>query len=196
MRPGRRQELPGAGLSVFAVTKEERLEPPPQITSARVLDLFGYWDRIRRGRLAPRWSDMQPSDIKRLLPYVIMADVLSDPFDVRYRIVGTAVTEAFGYDFTGETIQEPVRSADTASWIAVYREFVDRRGPCFAQYRVTLGLTDARVVDVGVFPISDDGLTINRLLELEDWDAEHGFRPGVFNPSAQDLTILAPVLSS
>ena len=169
--------------------------PPRQITSARVLGLFDYWDRVQQGRFAPGWADIQPSAIKWLLPYVLTADVVSDPFDVRYRIVGTAVVEAFGYDFTGETLREPERGTDTSSWIVVYREFVDRLGPCFAQYRVTLGLTDARVVDVGVFPISDDGVSINRLLELEDWDAEHDFRPGVVNPTAQDLTILAPVLS-
>jgi hypothetical protein len=180
------------GYSMALRCSEVALESPPQIRSARVLELFGYWDRIRTGRLAPSWSDVQPGKIAALLPYILAVDVLDQPFDVRYRIVGTAVVDAFGYDFTGETLRQPVRGTDTSQWIAVYREFVERRGPCFAQYRVTVGMTDARIVDVGVFPISDDGLSINRLVELEDWDAEGGFRPGVINPTAQDFAILPP----
>ena len=60
---------------------------------------------MRAGRVAPQWSDVQPGDIKSLLPYIMVVDVLKQPFDVRYRIVGTSVVEAFGYDFTRETLR-------------------------------------------------------------------------------------------
>jgi hypothetical protein len=163
---------------------------PSQIRSPLVVSLFAYWNRVRAGRITPRWSDIQPVDIKSLLPYVVVADVLERPFDVRYRIVGTAVVEAFGYDFTGETLRRPKPDPETVAWLDVYRQLVDRRGPCFAQYKVPMDLKEALVVDVGVFPLSSDGVRLDRLIELEDWQAEGGFRPRVIKPTVQDFTIL------
>src|SRR6266404_1694844 len=130
------------------------MESPPQIRSPLVISLFAYWNRIRAGRIAPLWSDVQPGDIKSLLPYIMVVEVLELPFDVRYRIVGTAVVEAFGYDFTWETLRLPKHDLETAAWLGVYREFVERQGPCFAQYKVSMSPKDALVVDVGVFPLS------------------------------------------
>jgi len=165
------------------------MESPPQIRSPLVISLFTYWNRIRAGRIAPLWSDVQPGDIKSLLPYIMVVEVLELPFDVRYRIVGTAVVEAFGYDFTWETLRLPKHDLETAAWLGVYREFVERQGPCFAQYKVSMSPKEALVVDVGVFPLSSDGATIDRLIELEDWRAEGAFRPRVIKPSVQDFTI-------
>jgi len=149
---------------------------------------------MRADRVAPRWSDVQPGDIKSLLPYIMVVDVLEQPFDVRYRIVGTAVVEAFGYDFTGETLRLPESDLETVAWLDVYQEFVGRRGPCFAQYKVPMSLREALVVDVGVFPLSSDGAKVDRLIELEDWQAEGAFRPQVIKPKVQNLIILPALL--
>ena len=55
-------------------------------------------------RIRPR--DIEPGDIKRLLPYISISDVIAEPFDLRYRLGGTAVVETSGYDFTGRFLHE------------------------------------------------------------------------------------------
>src|SRR4051794_38130132 len=92
---------------------------------------FCLLERIRAGRMAPSWSEVEPGDIKSLLPYLMVPEVLVHPFDVRYRIVGTAVVEAFRYDFTWKTLRSLERGSDTTLWLGVCRDFVERRGPCF-----------------------------------------------------------------
>src|SRR3954451_21997573 len=80
------------------------LEPPTQIKSPRVRGRFAYWNRIRGGRMAPSWPEVEPAEVKPLLPSIMVLQVLVHLFDVRYRIVGTAVVEAFGYNFTWKTL--------------------------------------------------------------------------------------------
>jgi hypothetical protein len=163
---------------------------PPQIRSALVLALNEYWERVRADRFAPAWSDIQPGEIKPLLPYIMVVEILSRPFDVRYRIVGSAVVEAFGYDFTWETLRHPVPESDTPAWLEIYGQFARQKGPTFAQYRVSIGQQGDLVVDVGVFPLSSDGVTIDRFIELEDWGAQGAFRPKVVKPTAESLHML------
>jgi hypothetical protein len=165
------------------------LEPPPQIRSPRVRGLFAYWNRIRAGRMAPSWSEVEPGEIKSLLPYLMVAEVLVQPFDVRYRIVGTAVAEVFGCDFTWKTLRSLKCGSGTSSWLGIYREIVERRGPCFGQYRIMAGLLDVRIVDTGAFPLSSDGVSIDRFIELEDWQAVGGFKPGAIEPEASNFTM-------
>ena len=154
-----------------------RMPIPSQIRSPLVSSLFAYWDGIRAGRMAPRWSEIEPGDIKPLLPHVMVMEILGAPFDVLYRIVGTAVVEAYGYDFTWETILTPEPDADTPMWLEIFRRYMDRKGPCFGQYRIALDGKDTIVVDAGVLPLSSDGTTVDRFIGLEDWAAKGAFRP-------------------
>jgi hypothetical protein len=166
------------------------LSPPDEIRSPLVLALFAYWDRIRAERFAPRWADVQPGDIKPLLPYIMVLEVLADPFDIRYRIVGSAVVEAYGWDFTGETLRLPEPVAETEAWVEILGQLVARRGPCFAQYRVALDLNDTFIVDAGVFPLSSDGASVDRLIALEDWGVQGAMRPTIVEPSVRNFHIL------
>ena len=164
--------------------------PPAEIQSPLVRALFAYWDRIRVGRFAPKWSDVQPGDIKSLLPYLIVGQVRTNPFDFQYRIVGTAVVEAFGFDFTWETLRSPLPGSDAPSWLGLYRQFVERRTPSFGQYRMPLSLTEMQRVDVGIFPLSSDGVSVDRLIELEDWWADGSLKPHATSPTALAFTML------
>src|SRR5437667_12011235 len=75
--------------------------PPSEIVSPLVREMFAYWQRKRADLLAPRPRDIEPGEIKRLLPLICIADVMREPFDLRFRLVGTGVVEACGHDFTG-----------------------------------------------------------------------------------------------
>lgn len=62
--------------------------------------LVGYWSRLREGGDVPDQTDIDPRDIKRLLPYVFILDA-EDPARPIYRLAGTALCERFGFELKG-----------------------------------------------------------------------------------------------
>ena len=145
------------------------IAPPSDITSRLVLLLFDHWERQRGARLAPRWRDIDPGEIRPTLPYLSTADLLDSPFDLRYRLVGTAVVNAVGYDFTGQNLRSMMVATGLEVWLTHYRRTAEERRPKFGIYRAHGG-TDLRYkVDNVCLPLSDDGERVNRIMELEDW---------------------------
>ena len=72
----------------------------------RVRQLRDYWESKQCGRIAPARADIDPSEIKSLLPYLIITDLFSDPLRVRIRLAGTTVCEAFGFNVAGRWLDE------------------------------------------------------------------------------------------
>jgi hypothetical protein len=151
------------------------LSPPPEISSKLVYSLFEYWQRKCAGRRAPRWRDIDPGDIKPALPYVAVLDVLESPFDVRYRLTGSALVEAVGREYTGRTLRSLNLVTDLNAWLTHYHRVVSDRRPSYGRYRGELGPDLLRSVDHAAFPVSDDGEQVNRILEIEDWSTMQAF---------------------
>jgi hypothetical protein len=158
-------EQPGAGL-----------QAPPAVASPMVRELLAYWDRLRAHRLAPAWSEIDPGAIRGLLPYLIVSEVLREPFDIRFRIVGTAVIESFGYDFTWQTLSSMRYLTQAESWVDFYRRIVEQPQPTFGQYRIEARHASDRRVDSCTLPLSRDGRSVDRFIELEDWSMAGGLR--------------------
>ena len=82
---------------VASLEQRALLGPDPEIVSASdVLDFHSYWLRIRRDRSVPTRADFDPAEIAHLLPGVLLLNVLDDPLDFEYRIVGEYVQSRFG----------------------------------------------------------------------------------------------------
>src|SRR5215468_7759400 len=64
--------------------------------SRRVAQLYEYWCGKRGARLMPARSDIDPGEIKPLLPYLLISELSDEPVRVRYRLAGARVVEAFG----------------------------------------------------------------------------------------------------
>ena len=62
--------------------------------------LVGYWSRLRQAMDVPDQTDIDPRDIKRLLPFVFILDA-EDPSRPIYRLAGTALCERFGFELKG-----------------------------------------------------------------------------------------------
>ncbi len=148
--------------------------PPAEITSSLVLAMFDYWDRKRTGRLAPRRPDIEPGDIKRLLPYISISEVIAEPFNLRYRLVGSGVVEAAGYDFTGKFFRDMPVTTGSARWLAHYARVAAQKRPFYGRYRGDLGPDVIRYADHGAFPLSNNGVVVDRIIEIEDWSEFRG----------------------
>ena len=78
---------------------------------------LAYWESKRRGRRMPARRDLDPIEMPRLLPWVLLLDVLRDPLDIRYRLVGTEVVAIARRDFTGARFSAlPGKGPDSVVW--------------------------------------------------------------------------------
>ncbi|MFV3074585.1 PAS domain-containing protein [Niveispirillum fermenti] len=79
----------------------------------RLRELVDYWAG-KRGPAgdAPRRHDLDPAEMRPLLPWLMLLDVLED--DYRYRLVGTGLDGLFGRPLTGLTLRAawPARLGD------------------------------------------------------------------------------------
>lgn len=146
---------------VFAEVDPQNLDHP-------VLHfLKDYWNRIRGERLMPSRADLRPSDMKEHLGWIILADVLPDFADFRYRTIGTRVSQYFFSDDTGKTVSEAFGrygEAAAKSAVAVYAKAARDRVPV-RSYGDAGWLGRAFLdFDALYLPLSDDGQIANMVL--------------------------------
>jgi hypothetical protein len=99
--------------------------------ASRHLDLYKYWLWKRRALIMPVRSDIDPTDIPQLLPYLLIAEKAGDQF--RYRLVGSAVVRAVGYHATGTTAGSYLTSpGDAAEVRSIFRRVFTGACPVYA----------------------------------------------------------------
>lgn len=82
------------------------------------LELFGYWTAKRGARAAPHRTDIEPADIRGLLPHVFICD-LKEGNQLTFRLAGTALCslccrELKGSGFGSLWLADGVRNASRA----------------------------------------------------------------------------------
>ncbi len=94
----------------------------PPFTDVRLQDAYTYWraKAAAAGRDLPGRADIDPTEIPRLLPDVMLVDVLPEG-RYRYRLIGTENSAAHGVSATGRFLDEVLPGTDyKAHVIALY----------------------------------------------------------------------------
>jgi hypothetical protein len=79
-------------------------------------ELFAYWASRRQGAKLPGRRDLDPGDIKRLLPTLSLIDVVREPLDFRIRLAGTGLYDVYGREITGRALADVYNSAAADYW--------------------------------------------------------------------------------
>ncbi len=139
------------------------------IPRGQLEQLQAYWDRQRAGRALPARADIDPVDIPRLLPHIVMIDVLYDVggalADFSYRLWGEHVIEHNRRSLVGRRLSDLVRDDPRQQrWMDKYRQAVLERRPVFdtATYRTVSDTV--KTMDLAVFPLAPAGGRIEALL--------------------------------
>lgn len=137
--------------------------------SPRLTALYRYW-RTRCAGALPCRGDVDPAEIKSLLPYVMIVDIHRAPFRVYYRLVGTAVAHFSGMDFTGTFLDELAFDiCGTSDLLSAYQSVCEARTPgsgmAFAQ------ITNQSALDVEylICPLQNAAGQITQCLVIEDY---------------------------
>ncbi len=97
-----------------------QIEPPTAAVRAHH-ELLAYWTGKKATGLLPSRADIDPSDLKRLLPTVSLIDVrrssrMGRAFDYRLRLAGTGLYRIYGGEITGKGLDDVYPSEVSAQW--------------------------------------------------------------------------------
>lgn len=138
------------------------------VHSKRIRKLNDYWLSKAKGSVPSR-SDIDPVDVRELLPNLMMIDMFGDPPRFRYRLVGTQVVQYTGFDFTGRCLDEMVfQGRDFIE--QCYRRILEKKRPIFGHYAWLVRSRHFGQCEFGLFPLSDNGVTVNRGISIEDYE--------------------------
>jgi hypothetical protein len=100
-----------------------------ELKSAVIRASYEYWLSKCRAGQPPRRADIDPVDVPKLLPYFLLKDVLYEPLDFRYRIVGAVVRAHSRASFIGRLMSDvPDQDEDSDVW-RVMQAVVEQRKP-------------------------------------------------------------------
>jgi len=76
------------------------------IESPKLRHGLAYWNAKRGDRPMPARADLDPTEMIPFVANVILLDVLRQPLDFRYRLIGTVVEEHMSMPYTGRRFSE------------------------------------------------------------------------------------------
>jgi hypothetical protein len=133
--------------------------------------LFSYWTSKLRGRLVPSRADIQPAEIKPLLPDVLLCSVEKSGGPYLIRLMGENLVIFEGRNRAGECITAGKPEAAVAALKGVLAQVVETRTP-----RFRTGMTfwnrekSYRDFESCFLPLSEDGDTVNMILGSIKYD--------------------------
>ena len=144
------------------------------IRSTYVLTGYDYWLGKARAlgdpSMLPARQDFDPLiETPRLAPRIMLMDVLQDPLDFRYRLVGTALRRHMAQDWTGQKLSEiPFQRVGSTVWDN--NELVIReRRPLLARPPYIGPHKDFLFVESIILPLASDGDRVDMLMFVVDF---------------------------
>lgn len=143
----------------------------PTIDSPRLKALFAYWNDRCAGRSMPARSDIDPVDIPRLLPNLLLIDVEQATGRLRVRVAGTTVVEMYGSDYTGRYLDEIEFGDRRAAVLFDYNTCLETRQPYAAEHSFWATRDITYRIERLILPLSDDGETVSHLIAGLEFDS-------------------------
>ena len=148
---------------------EAKIVGQSPITDLRLREALDYWQAKAAGRALPGRSDIDPIEIPKLLPDLMLVDVLADG-RYRYRLIGTENAEAHGLNATGRYLDEVLPGPEyKAHVLALYDECVRTCRPLYSEslFMSPRQRTPERHTKVLFLPLAEAGDSVNMVLVVQ-----------------------------
>jgi hypothetical protein len=138
---------------------------PELVRSAAVLELYGYWLKLRGGRRFPSKAQLDIAAIPKLAPNLMLLNVTYEPLDFEYRILGEEIISRLG-DVKGRRVRRAALLNVDASAYRNYCAVIDAGKPQFMEGWAAIPFrADERFLLSRVHcPLSSDDETIDHIV--------------------------------
>lgn len=133
--------------------------------------LFEYWQGTLLDGAPPQRTEVDPAEIKDILPFVLLGDIEPAPFRVLFRLIGTTVAEFSRQDFTGRYLDELAYGArDSVEWRTCYAYIHDRHVGVVGDNQIRF--TDGRVAtyEFAILPLARGDDPVGSFIAVEAYE--------------------------
>ena len=130
------------------------------IRSARLRALLRYWAEKSADRAMPFRHQIEPTEIPRLLPIALLADVVQA--GARMRLLGSEATAAYGKETRGAQIAEIQFGDFTVPWLDAFFRVIQSGKPACAAGTYRRGNELCRIETV-LMPLTEDGSSVTQI---------------------------------
>jgi hypothetical protein len=146
---------------------------PNSTTDKRLLDLYAYWQALRRGDSIPFRKDFRPAAVSRLLPSILLIDVLNNPRDFRFRLAGNDFLTATGQELTGRLIGEVFPPEFRQDVFERWNAVVENGGPNWGRGKLWIKERDFMNWQGVVLPLRAEDGSVHQLLGAAAFEVGH-----------------------
>jgi hypothetical protein len=139
------------------------------IKSPKLRQGLAYWNEKRGQRLMPARADLDPMEIIPLLPHVILLDVLRDPLDFRYRLIGTLVEDHMSAPYTGRRFSEFESQRKGSRIWACSERVLEEKQPVRTDIPYIGPKSDFTTIEDVMMPLSSDGETVDLIFIVVEY---------------------------
>jgi hypothetical protein len=147
---------------------------------------LAYWRRKRGSRSMPSKRDIDATAFPpKVLPHLQIVDVIDGGARFRFRLVGTALVEAYGEEFTDKCADELFPDDRLRFVMSMYEGVCKLKVAHFSRTRYyttkNIDLFSNRIY----MPLSDDGINVHHILAVLRFDFAHALDVGIWGDTAQ-----------
>lgn len=138
-----------------------------QLDDPLLREIYAYWRRKRAARRMPSRRQIDPAEIPRLLPHLVISEAVDGGRCFRYRLVGTAIARTIGFDPTGRSVDDVASGSYGAYINGLHRRSCEERVPIFAASPF-IGAARGRQYFARrlALPLSEDDDAVNQILSM------------------------------
>jgi hypothetical protein len=142
---------------------------PELAKSRQVRALYDWWSANAGPSGIPDRGAFDLVEHRLLMPNVMISEVESEPFRIRYRLVGTRIVHNLGVDFTGRYLDEFLGPDFTVPWVEYYRQAYTARRPLMGRLTEPTKSGGTFTYEFGLYPIARGGTDVEQFIALEDY---------------------------
>jgi hypothetical protein len=124
--------------------------------------LRAAWEETRGNKTLPTRAAFNLAQLKRWMPHISIADVLSDS-QFQFSLFGEDLADVYGQDLTGSLLSDLTPSDIWSVVLQHYAEVVKTKRPLFCPISVSNGSWYTEVSRL-LLPLSNDGETVSFIL--------------------------------
>lgn len=145
----------------------DRFVEADTVNSGIIHRMAAYLAQKRGERLIAAREDIDPAELRDILPHIVLVDIQTDPLSVYYRLVGTRIAEFYGEFSRSWMHNRPISDAYKRVAENIYGRLIETKAPIFGVTEMRTRFDSVVSYEWGYFPLSSNGETVTGGLEIE-----------------------------